>query len=118
MKELTYYKNNSIPYKRREEFVKEIVNPVMETFVGTKKEIEDKESKLNIEASNAFHDYVNKRAEGESNLLKEFKHDLAIENGIENHPKLDKLWEKAWEHGHSSGLSEVKYWFEDLIELI
>lgn len=32
--------------------------------------------------------------------------------------KRDLLWNKAWEHGHSSGLSEVEIWYNDLAELI
>lgn len=43
---------------------------------------------------------------------------LAKEHGLVNHPKLDLLYAKAWEHGHADGLSEVAYWFEDLAELV
>jgi hypothetical protein len=29
----------------------------------------------------------------------------------------DKLWELAWEHGHSSGESEVRYYYGDFADL-
>lgn len=31
--------------------------------------------------------------------------------------KRDLLWNKAWEHGHANGLSEVLWWYDDLVEL-
>lgn len=40
------------------------------------------------------------------------------EHGMENHPKRDLLWAKAWEHGHSAGLDDVDTWYSDLVELV
>lgn len=48
----------------------------------------------------------------------ELKARLERENGVVNHPKRDLLWAKAWEHGHSAGLSEVEIWYDDLVELL
>lgn len=31
--------------------------------------------------------------------------------------KREALWNKAWEHGHANGLSEVLWWYDDLVEL-
>lgn len=46
------------------------------------------------------------------------KLELAKEHDLVDHPKLDLLYAKAWEHGHANGFSEVAYWFEDLAELV
>lgn len=35
-----------------------------------------------------------------------------------DNPKKDKLFEKAWEYGHSSGHSEVLNYYDDLVDLI
>lgn len=48
----------------------------------------------------------------------EFKNDLFIELGIENNQKKDKLFEIAWNWGHSYGYYEVKNVAEELVELI
>jgi hypothetical protein len=39
-------------------------------------------------------------------------------NEVYKHPKADLLWSKAWDRGHSSGLSEVWFDLEDLSELL
>lgn len=56
--------------------------------------------------------------EEEGRLLALFEHDLAEENGMLDNPKRYLLWAKAWEQGHASGLSDVEYWYEDLLELV
>ena len=33
-------------------------------------------------------------------------------------PKKQLLWDKAWEHGHSAGLHEVEYWYDELVNLV
>ena len=48
----------------------------------------------------------------------EFRADATEYAGLKDHPKADAVWSKAWEHGHSSGFSEVLYWLEDLAELV
>jgi len=48
----------------------------------------------------------------------QFKVDLIRENGVEGHPKADLCYSKAWDHGHSSGYSEVVTYFEDFVELL
>jgi hypothetical protein len=51
-------------------------------------------------------------------IIEELKLDLFREHGIENNPKREKLWSKAWEHSHAYGLSEIAGTFEDLLDLI
>ena len=48
----------------------------------------------------------------------EFKGRLAKENGVENHPKLDRLFEIAWDFGHNSGFNEVDIYFSEMVDLI
>jgi hypothetical protein len=43
---------------------------------------------------------------------------LEEEHGMAEHPKRDLLWSKAWEQGHATGLESVRYWYDDLVELI
>jgi hypothetical protein len=44
-------------------------------------------------------------------IYHEFKQALFVENGMENHPKKEAAFSKAWQHGHSSGLKDVEYEF-------
>lgn len=48
----------------------------------------------------------------------QFKNDLFEELNITNHPKREKLFELAWEHGHGAGLDDVVSYAEDFVELI
>ena len=51
-------------------------------------------------------------------LEAQLRADLEQEFGTAGNPKADKLWGKAWEHGHSGGYSEVANCYSDLYELI
>lgn len=51
-------------------------------------------------------------------LVKLFKQDFFEELGIENNPKKEILFQKAWDMGHSSGYQSVLDIGEDLVELI
>ena len=117
MKDLPYYTTCDTPYKGVKSFESELESELND-FVGTIKEGEKKKSEINDRARESYRENEMKRGKEQSDKTAEFKNDLAIDNGIENHPKLDLLFSKAWEHGHSGGLSEVKYYFEDFIELI
>ena len=49
--------------------------------------------------------------------------DQRMENLFSEYPdvprdKLEKVWEKAYEMGHSSGFNEVRNYFYDLIDLV
>lgn len=43
---------------------------------------------------------------------------LAKELGLEGHPKFDKLYTIAYQHGHSSGFNEVAMYAEEFSELL
>ena len=49
---------------------------------------------------------------------KEHKAQLEKQFHIVGHPKADLLYARAYEFGHSSGYSEVEYFYSELIELI
>ena len=49
---------------------------------------------------------------------KDFRRDLFRSLDIADHPKADKLYELAWEEGHSSGYEEVLNYAEDFVELL
>lgn len=51
-------------------------------------------------------------------ILLLFKKCIYHEFGVENNPKKDLLFEKAWELGHSGGYDEVYNYFGDLVDLI
>lgn len=51
-------------------------------------------------------------------LEAEFKRDLEAAEGLENHPKRDLLYAKAFDLGHSAGYHEVANYYSDLAELL
>jgi|APSaa5957512622_1039677.scaffolds.fasta_scaffold28480_2 hypothetical protein len=53
-----------------------------------------------------------------SDIRMTFKADLLESLSLTDHPKAQRLWEMAWDHGHSAGLSEVVDWAETLAELV
>lgn len=57
------------------------------------------------------------RAE-DNRLTQQFRADLEAEYGLTGHPKADKLWNLAWEEGHSSGLNEVYLCYDRFSELV
>lgn len=66
-------------------------------------------------------DYKNARTiykNAEYSAYTKFKNDLFNELGIENNPKRELLFSKAWEMGHSSGYYSVFEHAEDLVDLI
>jgi len=59
---------------------------------------------------------LHRQNEGKMTAL--LKADLETEHGVSDHPKAGKVWSLAWEHGHSSGYSEVVSYYEEFVELI
>jgi len=49
---------------------------------------------------------------------KQHKAQLEKQFHVVGHPKADLLYAKAYDFGHASGLSEVEYFYSELIELI
>ena len=46
----------------------------------------------------------------------EFRNHLRGDYGL-SQTQFDILWNHAWDHGHSSGLHEVYYWFNEFYEM-
>lgn len=72
-------------------------------------------------------EYVSHRIDPEKNKAyrqeeidchKRFKQALFEEHGVENNPKRELCFSKAWEKGHAYGMDEVANVFDDLVELI
>lgn len=55
---------------------------------------------------------------GEGRAQSAFREAIKAEFGYANHPKEHLLWQKAWERGHSSGLTEVVWHYEDLSDFL
>jgi hypothetical protein len=51
-------------------------------------------------------------------LQNEFRRDLISKYSMTNHPKADKIFEKAWELSSGSDLHEVEDYFMSLVELV
>ena len=47
-----------------------------------------------------------------------FRNDLEEEFGTTQNEKRGLLFEKAWSHGHASGLADVYHWYSELSELV
>lgn len=75
--------------------------------------------KKTVESDDAFFAAAIKPYRDEqARLHTEFEKDLYEDLGIEDNPKKEKLFTKAWEFGHSSGYSEVYNYACDLVDLI
>jgi hypothetical protein len=74
-----------------------------------------KETVLNEEA---YKKHLKQYNEEQTKLYNEFKQDLFEELGITDNPKREKLFEKAWEKGHSDGYNSVLSEAESLVDLI
>ncbi len=74
-----------------------------------------KETVLNKEA---YKKHLKQYNEEKAKLYNEFKQDLFEELGITNHPKREKLFEKAWENSHSDGYYQVLLEATCLVDLI
>ena len=54
----------------------------------------------------------------EAKKIELFWAELGAEFDMTNHPKFEKLKEKAWERGHSSGFEEIRNCFIDLLDMV
>jgi hypothetical protein len=126
MKAYDYYTNNPVPYPSKKAFKRYNVFD-RDTVLGLGL-AQDELSKIVLEHPNAtvssysldeeYKEQLKAYRDGEHILLEEFKADLFEEFGVTGNPKADKAYHIAWEHGHSSGLSEIYSFFSDLVELI
>lgn len=90
--------------------VKEISEEEFKSLPKLRAEFEE-QKKLYKESSGLY-----RKEEGR--VIDLFENDCAEAEGVSDNPKRAALWGKAWEHGHSAGLSEVWIVYQDLAELI
>jgi len=110
------YKNND-EYPSRSNFQADL-DKELEEFVGTRtqyKEYEKERKEFYSKKLTELRDAYSAKTRELNNI---FKSDLENINGIENNPKKELLWEKAWDRGHAHGITDVKSAYEDLIDLI
>jgi hypothetical protein len=48
----------------------------------------------------------------------EHKARMEANHGLSGHPKADKLYEIAWEFGHSAGYGEIEIYYDQLVDLV
>lgn len=70
------------------------------------------------ESREARHKRIQKNLEREGREKQNLKLYLAAKHKLEINGKFDKAWNIAWREGHSSGLSEVALYFDELAELL
>jgi lipopolysaccharide biosynthesis regulator YciM len=58
------------------------------------------------------------RREESNRLVAEHKAKMAAEYGLVDHPKLDAVYQLAWDYGHAAGFGEVESYFSELAKLV
>lgn len=66
----------------------------------------------------ARRDQRRRHHEEDARLRNLFREDLEAEAGLVGHPKAEKLFDVAWEHGHSNGYHDVACVYFDYAELL
>lgn len=124
MKDFKYYSTNKYEYPRKSNFMTiygykngELIwkAPLSGWKSSDYAEASVTEKSLDVEAYKKAHaNYWDEH----NRLMDDFREDIFKEFDVENNPKREKCFSLAWEHGHSSGFSDVYYYFADLVELI
>jgi hypothetical protein len=122
MKPLSYYQTTSVSIPKQDDYMT-IYYYQKGVMVGMKRQFEEDfeppkrcvEEKVLDEVS--YNAHMNHYYEEQEKLKNEFREDLIAEYHMTNHPKANKIFDKAWELGHSKGHEEVEYYFQDLTEL-
>jgi hypothetical protein len=77
------------------------------------------ESDMPLEQKKAMRKHFATVANAAINMVyDDFRRDLIEDRGLTNNPKVKMLYDKAWEMGHSSGFSDIIYYFDEMSELI
>lgn len=97
--------------------IKEDVFQGFDAFVGTKAEIQARESELAEKAAEKYSEALRKHNSRMKAIREGFKAALSEHYGTGHREIDDRVYDKAWQEGHSSGLHEVEVHYEDLAEL-
>lgn len=113
MKDFDYYKSDykSLQSIRRMVYVKHAFDPYL---IDSKTEEELIRSKLEQEVQSIYKSML----QSNTDKMEEFKRDLFKDLDIEDNPKRELLYDKAWEMGHAYGFSEVYSKACDMVDLI
>ena len=122
MKPLSYYQTTSVSIPKQDDYTT-IYYYKQGVMVGMKRQFENDfqppkncvEEKVLDESS--YNAHMKHYQEENLRLQNEFRRDLIKKYCMNNHPKANKLFNKAWDIGCSGGLEEVEYCFCDLLEL-
>jgi len=122
MKPFSYYQETSVSIPKKDDYMT-IYYYKKGVMVGMKRQFGDDfvppkgcvEEKVLDEVS--FNAHMKHYDEERIRLQEEFRRDLIEEYSMTNHPKANKIFDKSWDMGISSGLQEVEYYFQDLIGL-
>lgn len=122
MKPLSYYQAASVSIPKKDDYMT-IYYYKKGVMVAMKRQFDDDfkapkncvEEKVLDEVS--YNAHLKHYIEVQDRLKNEFREDLIAEYGMSNHPKANKIFDKAWELGHSKGYDHVEYYFQDFVDL-
>jgi len=122
MKPISYYQTTSVSIPRQDDYTT-IYYYRKGVMVGIKRQFDQDfeppkncvEEKILDEVSYDAH--MKHYQEENLRLQNEFRRDLIKKYDMSNHPKANKLFDKAWDMECAGGLEEVDYCFRDLVEL-
>lgn len=70
-------------------------------------------------AKKALRDDMRIEYDNESVIRRDaFRHALEEEYGLQDHPKREQVWMKAWDDGHSGGWGSIHNVYAELAELV
>ncbi len=87
-------------------------------IVEEKRKLGIRATELDKRRTEIRHEIYQIRANEEAKKVSDFWTAIGAEFDMTNHPKFEKLKEKAWEHGHASGFDDVRNCFIDLLDIV
>jgi hypothetical protein len=123
MKPLSYYQETSVSIPKKDDYMTVYyyrkgtmvgmkVGKMDDDFTPPKNCVEEK-----VLDEVSYNAHMKHYQEESKRLQDEFREDLIAKYHMDWHPKADKLFDKAWEYGSSSGLWDVEDYFMSLTEL-
>jgi hypothetical protein len=107
---------NRLPYPSRP--TQKDIDEAMGNFTGTLLQVREEREATEVRLLAEYREKQKQYQEEDYRLNLQFQADLAEDFGVTGHPKVDKLFSLAWEHGHSSGYSDVYNYYSSFVELI
>lgn len=105
------------PYPLKQQVKEEEMDKFEKTFVGTKKELEEKQKEVDETINNIYRQkrksYYDRINELEDKLKEAVREDFDMDKKV-----FDIVWRKAYEKGHSDGYEEVIIEAEDLYDFV